>query len=448
MSSSKTLVEYHGRMRTVPGQSYFIGEKSKEPVYPAGTSLFWSSASSRYYNASTIKGLHDQFNAQIVRVAMTAWSGWSDGYTTNPSKYVNHVIPVVDAAIKEGMYVIIDWHCEGDNSGYVEQAKTFFREMAQKYCAYPNVIYEIWNEPTKQSWNQFIRPYCVAVIEEIRKWDPNNLILCGTETWSQKVEDAAKNPIPDPNVGYVLHFYSNLHGPGLYQNKAKLGVPVFVSEWGTPGQHPNTEGFVKWLEANKVPHVSWALNNKAEPLSYLEPSTTDIAGPWNDRQLTSTGKIFLDLIQNWKGNKIPSVPSPNPSVPFPSPSVPSVQIRVEAEQFKQSSSGVKSQPTEDIGGGFNLGWIVDRSWMTYGVRLVTGKYRVEYRVASVEGGSLRIDSNAGKTVYGQMVVPKTGGWQKWTTISHKIEVKRDTNSFGIFALKGGWNLNWILFTKM
>ena len=86
--------------------------------------------------------------------------------------------------IREGLYCIIDWHCEGDNSMYVEQSKKFFGNMAKRYVGIPNIIFEIWNEPTKQSWEQFIRPYCVQVINEIRKYDPEVLILCGTENWS------------------------------------------------------------------------------------------------------------------------------------------------------------------------------------------------------------------------------------------------------------------------
>lgn len=448
-NSLSSLVEYHGRLQTVPGKNYFIGKKSGQIAYPAGISLFWSSASARFYNAEMVVNAKKQFNAGIIRIAMTAWSEWSDGYIQNQSKYVSHVLPVADACIKEGIYCIIDWHCEGDNSPYVAQARKFFGEMAKRYAGVPNIIYEIWNEPKAQSWDQKIRPYCVQVIEEIRKYDSEALILCGTETWSQKVEDAAKNPIQDPNVAYVLHFYSNLHGPWLYQNKAKLGVPVFVSEWGTPGQHANTKEFLDWMEDNKVPHCSWALNNKAEPLSYLHPNCTDVNGPWDEqKELTDTGRIFLNVLKNWKGNIVPSssIPSPSPSRP-PTP-IPTQQIQIDAEKYARASIGVRTQTTEDIGGGLNVGWIVDRSWMTYLVKISSGKYRVEYRVSSVDGGQLRIDTNTGRTVFGIVNIPKTGGWQKWITLSHEITIPQDISGFGIFALKGGWNLNWILFTRI
>lgn len=435
------MIDFHGRLQTVKGKNYFIGEKSKEIVYPAGCSLFWSSASGNYYNESVVKNLKTQFNCQIIRCAMTAWSGWSDGYIQNPEKYKQQAINIAEAAIKNGIYCIIDWHCEGDNSPYLNQAKTFFAEMAKRYSGIPNIIYEIWNEPKEQTWNTTIRPYCVEVIKEIRKYDSKNLVLCGTQTWSQKVEDAAKNPIDDPNIAYVLHFYSNLHGSWLYQNKANLGVPVFVSEWGTPGQHPNTKGFLDWLENNKVPHCSWAINNKAEPLSYFTPNSKNFTGTWDTNELTDTGKIFLDVLRNWKGNQISIPPTPTPTPPEEK------SITIEAENFQSCSSGVKTENSSE--GGKNVGWINDRSWMIYRCDLKKGKYRVEYRVASPNnGGQLRIDTNQGKTVFGTIQIPDTRGWQKWTTISHNVELSTDLKSFGIFAIRGKWNLNWIKFTQV
>jgi chitinase len=86
--------------------------------------------------------------------------------------------------------------------------------------------------------------------------------------------------------------------------------------------------------------------------------------------------------------------------------------------------------------------------MTYVIRVLAGKYKVEYRVSSPTGGQLRIDTNAGRTIFGVLDIPITGGWQKWVTISHEITVSRDISGFGIFALKGGWNINWIRFTKI
>jgi hypothetical protein len=114
----------------------------------------------------------------------------------------------------------------------------------------------------------------------------------------------------------------------------------------------------------------------------------------------------------------------------------SVPGTVEAENFDSggqgnaygdSSSGnnggayragdVDIEPTEDAGGGHNVGWMEAGEWLGYTVTVGSGgTYDLEFRVASAgAGGSFHLEIN-GSDRTGQIEVPDTGGWQSWATI--------------------------------
>jgi chitinase len=79
---------------------------------------------------------------------------------------------------------------------------------------------------------------------------------------------------------------------------------------------------------------------------------------------------------------------------------------------------------------------------------VAGTYTVQYRVASLNGGGvLQLENAGGSPVYGSLSVPGTGGWQNWTTISHRVQLPAGQQQIAVKALAGGWNINWLKITS-
>merc|ERR1712224_633473 len=97
---------------------------------------------------------------------------------------------------------------------YTEEAMEFFSEMAQRYGHHPNVIFELFNEPTNLDWSSDVKPYHEAVLGSIRKHS-DNLVILGSPTWSQDVDVACADRVYDVNAAYTLHFYAGSHGQAL-----------------------------------------------------------------------------------------------------------------------------------------------------------------------------------------------------------------------------------------
>lgn len=127
-----------------------------------------------------------------------------------------------------------------------------------------------------------------------------------------------------------------------------------------------------------------------------------------------------------------------------SPTV-TAQIYVDAAAYS-NMSGVETEMTSDEGGGKNVGWIDSNDWLEYEVTIpVSGEYRVEYRIASLNGnGSIQLRSN--NDAMNTLSFSPTGDWQTWNTVSSEpIFVEAGDYTYRLHIQSGGFNLNWWQF---
>ncbi len=300
--SGSTPLARHGRL-SVSGTG--IVDQNGAAFRLCGVSTHGLQWFPQYVNKGAFQTLRDDWGANVIRLAMYVREG---GYTQgDKAKFKKLIDDGVTYATELGMYVIIDWHVLSYNPNETKsEAIAFFTEMAQKYSSYNNIIYEICNEPTNSPWGSQIKPYATEVVSVIRKYDKDAIIIVGTNTWSQDVDEVIGNRLAnDRNVMYAVHFYAATHTDWIRDKVTRAvnaGIPVFISECSICDA--SGSGAVNYGEADKwfnllasknISYVCWNLCNKNETSALLSPGCSKTAG-FTDSDLSETGKWFKKRI--------------------------------------------------------------------------------------------------------------------------------------------------------
>ncbi|MEN2400493.1 glycoside hydrolase family 5 protein [Flavobacterium sp. MC2016-06] len=299
--SNAQFVKEHGQL-SVKGTQ--LVDKNNNPIVLRGMSFGWHSMWPRFYNEKAVSWLKKDFNCNVVRAAMGIELG-DDCYMKNPQFSKEKIEAVVDGAIKSDIYVIIDWHSHNVN---LKEAREFFDEVSKKYSKYPNIIYEVFNEPDYESWWE-VKSYAEEIISIIRANDPYNVILVGSPHWDQDVDLPASDPIVEyNNIMYTMHFYAATHGKELRDKTdaaIKSGLPIFVSE--SAGMEASGDGplnmkawqeYIDWMESRKLSWITWSVSDKDETCSILK-KTAKSEGKWKDEDLKESGIKVREFLRKY-----------------------------------------------------------------------------------------------------------------------------------------------------
>ena len=309
-----------------------VKDKYNQPFTLRGASthgMHWGDGET-FLNKTAFQNLRDEWGVNMVRLVSYVTQG---GYTQgSKDKLDKHIQKGVSNLTELGMYAIIDWHVHAENpNDKKSEAIQFFDTYSKKYKDQSNIIYEICNEPTGTPWNQ-IRPYAVDVVNTIRANDPDAIIVVGTNTWSQDVDEVATNggKIDDPNVMYTIHFYSGSHGESLREKvrtALKAGTPVFCTEFGVCDASGNggfnleeADRWIDFFEENGISYCCWSLSKKNESASMLSPECNKVNG-FTNADLGATGAWLINTYRSRGGETpAPSVSAAPGASAVPTPS--------------------------------------------------------------------------------------------------------------------------------
>ena len=111
---------------------------------------------------------------------------------------------------------------------------------------------------------------------------------------------------------------------------------------------------------------------------------------------------------------------------------------------------VDIETTSDTSGEYNIGYILQGEWLEYTVNIASrGIYTIDLRMAAEgDGKRLHIELN-GMDVSGVVVVPNTGGWQIWTTVTvSDIYLPEGEHRIRIVFDASYMNLNYFEFREI
>jgi len=300
-------VAKHGALRTSGNK---IIDKDNNPVKLRGLSLYWAGlgevgAGDPYYNDAAIGWLAHDWKASVVRAAIpaaqkdgvgldNAYNGATKGYADGDSALmVGKTMRVVEACIKRGVYVIIDWHVHNkheNNANYSSKGAQFMGNMAAKYGQYPNVLFEPFNEPVGGESASAVVSYVNPIISAIRS-HTNNIVIVGSPGFSTAPNDIT-GLTNSTNIAYSFHFYAAQHSKSGNSGKIDAALnankAVFVTEFGTTmangktGHNESaTNEWITYLEEKNVGWIQWEVGDRNEESSIISNGFGGVeGGPW------------------------------------------------------------------------------------------------------------------------------------------------------------------------
>lgn len=218
--------------------------------------------------------------------------------------------PVVEWAVENNKYVILDLHfignIENGKGDEMPDIKTepkqfsldFWNLVAGYFKDVPNVIFEIYNEPTTIDTNTW-RESAQLLVDTIRNKGAEQIIIVSGTDYSYNVSYWAKNPMQESNIIYAAHIFPNRKQGLQMLDDASDSIPVIVTEWGYIAKgEPCKQSYLlgsrdsygsPMLQLMEEKQISWIAcwhDDSWEPPMFFE----------NSKEMTDWGELILQYL--------------------------------------------------------------------------------------------------------------------------------------------------------
>lgn len=268
---------------------------------------------------------------------VSAWTSTPQTQDADPGRnYKQKLKEVVDRATREGLYVILDLHLTAPKDPKnavdgvttqcavkqnpvpdVDHAVLFWTAIAQQYKSYPNVMFELFNEPYLTQWDNYngseedawkaLRDGAVIdsyipvwskghpwksagmqqLLDAVRATGATNVVLTSGMNWAANLKLYLKYKPRDPlnQLAAAWHAYPTFdskwgsaeykqpnYGENAYKWVGEImaaGIPVVVTEYGdrnAPGTKgaPFVSALLPRLDALNISYFGWTFTVSEE----------------------------------------------------------------------------------------------------------------------------------------------------------------------------------------
>lgn len=366
--------------------------------------------------------------------------------------------------------------------------------------------YDLINEPAVWDAAKLGGLY-KTLIRAVRAADANHLVIVEGDAWGSRLDLlglAHPSDVWDSNLALSNHAYGSPLSPSpladLKRQAAWLDVPLWMGEFGYNSNNwnhtirrlaeqadPTPEGWCLW--AYKSSGI-WSLTSFRIPDGYHR-----LLDYWNSRKKDagaakpSAEEAFTSLMMLARGTALAQCMTRSDvadgllRADFPTRAIPfqtglTIPGRIMTVQYDRGGEGVAYHdtistdeagkgpagrawndgwngrndgvdlyPHNDGGAGCDVGGIQAGEWTAYTVSCAPGDYTLQVRYRSPGGGKMHV-LVGNVAVSGDIILPATGNWQTFNTVSVPVSIKATGRSQLRLAFDtDGFNVHWIEFRR-